>query len=1395
MKQIKNDFSYGVLNNELDLRNDLNTYNNSVGSARNIDFNIFGGIKSRNGFSFEKKFLKVINEYPAFNISSSQLTTSEIEQLKQNTNITHNNLSTNAIINYDFGANDNINVIISTAQLGFTPIISIYGDELWGYKIINNSYISSKSSKCINYNAKAQECRSWGYDYTYNINFLASQYTRYLKLTYNRQKTDNEVFETNMPKNFYINNNNLVMSKVSLVNKYYYISNNNVVISGNDNTIATSKQAREYLQKNYSMNSDYINDCLPPNNTSTSFTKSIENIFKETNSINLGTTFYLDYETYKELEFNNYQIINNNNIKVEISDNNINWQTLGEYNSNFSIYKAPKRYMRITIIKIENKNYNLSLSNNCYLEKELPFNTAIIKETITSNNNIKKTTDNDFTLQNITDTNLFTIDKAEDGEIFNLDFKLSINNVLPSIMYDYTFINDGDGKEISNYYNLFTSYKDYIETGTDTDNNPILENIYFTKDYYDNEQDLINSLDSFKTLLNNQDEQAINIANNNLLNNTLFSIKEYLIGGIIYKPYNVIFTENLIQDEHYKGEFETIDDLPDSPVDVYLENDWVIIKSTQQQFIVHFETWEETFNKTIFYEYWDYTFLLLNEDTIFIYFPDYEDMNFYEDKLPNTQALFFNNNDERDCYFNFYTKGLLINNLIIQVADGTFYYDYNTNSFIQFPSYYLLNIGYNESGRNVIGLDSVVDNDNNDYTDLFNITLNNGQIIDIECNQTKFDTPIDFIFNFNIYNPIINILDNTNTIISSKTYFNDLSFFIINENVPFTITTDILPPSNDTIFKCYADLLKVDNFKKTNSRIIEWYIDDDNIFICYITVDSLTVYNTNTKFYLKVLSGTKFNDLSKIQYANFRNNLIICDGVQLPVFIYYNKATNEAKQNTNFTIPYFQKSIIKGTNQTRYIAFSKAEGLCKAETTDNFFNNDMLEQIITDGTSRFKITKYQSTKLVEGYWIYNTPDLTAATNNTGTIWNGSATMTKNVNWWIESGYEQCWNTTNGFPKSVAYFDDSLWFGGTKSQPTTIWKSKAGSYLDFKKTYKDNQNAEQFTISTQDNNIIKCMFANKGLSIFTSSGEFFVTSGNYNIDNVGTLGISDECIPQKHGVYSIFVTNNKKHIAFTKLGTFFNTLLTQLITQDNNISLNNNALNIACQLNNTDGNILMIMLDNAIVFGRFMMTDEGKKLALCPFDFSNDIRVYNVITCYNRIYMLYDNVLISYNDNQQNNEILTYDFEINMYCENGVINSNNNLNKDNFLSPFIQKVIVNDKECDILYDSKTYSYIINYDTTTTGYLKVGCKKDTSFIKTFNLAITGDQHNKARITKAVIYGDGEIRINNKTYNIKNKETLHNLTNYSDNCHLYIEGENFYIKNVIMDIDGGSDIDLGQ
>jgi hypothetical protein len=103
----------------------------------------------------------------------------------------------------------------------------------------------------------------------------------------------------------------------------------------------------------------------------------------------------------------------------------------------------------------------------------------------------------------------------------------------------------------------------------------------------------------------------------------------------------------------------------------------------------------------------------------------------------------------------------------------------------------------------------------------------------------------------------------------------------------------------------------------------------------------------------------------------------------------------------------------------------------------------------------------------------------------------STALIASGNWELEAGYESVWSATKGYPRSVTFHEGRLYFGGSKSRPSTIWGSKVGLFFDFSATELLDDDAVEATLDTSQLNVIVDMLSGRDLQVFTTGGEFFV----------------------------------------------------------------------------------------------------------------------------------------------------------------------------------------------------------------------------------------------------------------------------------------------------------------
>tara|TARA_R110002012_G_scaffold60607_1_gene158610 strand:+ start:380 stop:2338 length:1959 start_codon:yes stop_codon:yes gene_type:complete len=101
----------------------------------------------------------------------------------------------------------------------------------------------------------------------------------------------------------------------------------------------------------------------------------------------------------------------------------------------------------------------------------------------------------------------------------------------------------------------------------------------------------------------------------------------------------------------------------------------------------------------------------------------------------------------------------------------------------------------------------------------------------------------------------------------------------------------------------------------------------------------------------------------------------------------------------------------------------------------------------------------------------------------------------NADWELETGYENVWSATKGYPRTVTFHQGRLYFGGSKSRPSTIWGSKVALFFDFQAVEGLADDAVEATLDTNTFNAITDIISGRDLQIFTTGGEFAVIQDN------------------------------------------------------------------------------------------------------------------------------------------------------------------------------------------------------------------------------------------------------------------------------------------------------------
>ena len=87
--------------------------------------------------------------------------------------------------------------------------------------------------------------------------------------------------------------------------------------------------------------------------------------------------------------------------------------------------------------------------------------------------------------------------------------------------------------------------------------------------------------------------------------------------------------------------------------------------------------------------------------------------------------------------------------------------------------------------------------------------------------------------------------------------------------------------------------------------------------------------------------------------------------------------------------------------------------------------------------------------------------------------------------------EQSFSAVHGYPAAVTFHEGRLVFGGTISQPDTLWLSKSGKFFNFDVGTAEDNDAFDITAATGSVNTIRYLVSNRDLQIFTDGAELYM----------------------------------------------------------------------------------------------------------------------------------------------------------------------------------------------------------------------------------------------------------------------------------------------------------------
>ena len=214
---------------------------------------------------------------------------------------------------------------------------------------------------------------------------------------------------------------------------------------------------------------------------------------------------------------------------------------------------------------------------------------------------------------------------------------------------------------------------------------------------------------------------------------------------------------------------------------------------------------------------------------------------------------------------------------------------------------------------------------------------------------------------------------------------------------------------------------------------------------------------------------------------------------------------------------------LAATNPAATLTPSAVSGNITLTASAGVFSAGSVNQYVNVNTQgRARIVEYVSTTVVKAITEYPFFDTSAVASS---------------GWELETGYVDVWSAGKGWPRTVTFHEGRLYFGGSKSRPSTIWGSKIGLFFDFVPTESLDDDAVEATLDTNDLNVITDIISSRDFQVFTTGGEFYipqsgtdpVTPLTFTFKNVSRNGIKPGTRVQSVESGSIYIQRQGKSL--------------------------------------------------------------------------------------------------------------------------------------------------------------------------------------------------------------------------------------------------------------------------
>ena len=312
----------------------------------------------------------------------------------------------------------------------------------------------------------------------------------------------------------------------------------------------------------------------------------------------------------------------------------------------------------------------------------------------------------------------------------------------------------------------------------------------------------------------------------------------------------------------------------------------------------------------------------------------------------------------------------------------------------------------------------------------------------------------------------------------------------------------------------YVDTLQ------SNGKIIAFEYSSDKLFILFFGDGFIVGYDEDDNKVFELDSPYKIEHLKNIRWSQKGSELYLTHPDIEPRILKFNPLTEE----WNISVWLYAKNSEYGYSCQPFNRFDDTDGI-------SIIPSDVEGNITLTASKDLFSQNYVGVMLE-----INGGEVLIESIENPTVANAVVNLKLESNQEDSLWKEQAFSSLRGYPKSVAFHQNRLVIGGSKTLTNRLWFSKTAEFMNFDLGSALDDEAIEFDIFSDKVNEIVSVFSGRHLQVFTSDSEWMIsgsplTPSNIFVSQQTKIGsVADRYIPPKLVEGStIFVARNKKEI--------------------------------------------------------------------------------------------------------------------------------------------------------------------------------------------------------------------------------------------------------------------------